>query len=83
MYASMTRASDCASAAVPSMSLAAVVEHDDAVGEGGDEAHVVLDDDDRDVVLGAQAPDGRDQLLHLGVREAGGGLVEEQQPRLR
>src|SRR3954453_19586831 len=66
----------------PLHELAPVIEHDDAVGEGGDEAHVVLDDDDGDVVLPAQAPHRGDQLLHLGVRKAGGGLVEEQQPRL-
>ncbi len=51
----MTRGSDCASAAVPSMSMRAVVEHDDPVGERGDEPHVVLDDHDGDVVRPAQA----------------------------
>ena len=75
----MTRGSDCASAARALHELAAVVEHDDAVGQRGDQAHVVLDDDDGDVVLGAQAPDGGDQLLHLGVRQTRGGLVEQQQ----
>src|SRR4051812_8834455 len=66
----------------PLHELGAVVEHDDPVGEGGDEAHVVLDDDDGDVVVPAQAPDRADQLLDLGVRQAGGRLVEQQQPRL-
>src|SRR5918997_7091095 len=66
----------------PLHELGAVVEHDDAVGESGDEAHVVLEDDDGDVVVGAQPPHRRDQRLHLGVRETGRGLVEQQQLRL-
>src|SRR5919112_3208047 len=66
----------------PLHELGAVVEHDDAVGEGGDQAHVVLDDDHGDVVVPAQAPDRRDQGLHLAVRQTGGRLVEEQQLRL-
>src|SRR5690349_25071218 len=57
----------------------AVVEAGDVIDEPERELHVVLDQDERQL-----ARQRADQLGHgraLGGREAGGGLVEEQQAR--
>src|SRR5262245_37434938 len=47
---------------------------DDAAGEAEDEVHVVLDEEDGDLLR--QAGNGREQLGTLVARHAGCGLVE-------
>ena len=62
--------------------LDAVVEHDDVVGNLHHHRHVVLDQQDRDVVFVA---DGEQELVELGALariEAGGRLVEAEQHRI-
>jgi hypothetical protein len=56
-----------------------VVQDHDGIGEGADQSHVVLNDDDGDVLFRLQALHGGDQGLHLGVGQAGCGLVQQQQ----
>jgi hypothetical protein len=60
-----------------------VIEHHDAIGQGRDQTHVVLHDHDRQVEIGAQSANRRDEALHLRVRESSGGLVEQQKPGAR
>ena len=60
--------------------LAAEVEHDDLVGDRHDHRHVVLDEQHAEVELVAHRPDQLAELVDLGVREPGRGLVEQQQP---
>ena len=69
----------CGGAAVGD--LAAVVEHDDVVGDAHHDAHIVLDQQDADLLLVA---DREQQLAELGQFarvEPGGRLVEAQQAR--
>src|SRR2546421_3604440 len=60
--------------------LAPAVEHDDAVAGLVDDVEDVLHDDDRLDLL-AQAPDQVDELAHLGLDQARGDLVQQQQAR--
>src|SRR5262245_40878358 len=62
--------------------LAAEVEHVHAVRDRHHEVHVVLDEEDREVVLLADPSDQAGELPDLLVVQAAGRLVEEQQPRL-
>ena len=52
------------------------------VGRAHDQAHVVLDQQDRQVVLVAQRGDQVAELADLVLAQAAGGLVQHQQPRL-
>src|SRR4249919_2611391 len=63
--------------------LAAEVEDVDALGHRHDEVHVVLDEQDRERVVGAQPPDQLPELADLLVVQAAGRLVEQEQARLR
>ena len=58
----------------------AVVEHRDAVGHGHDHVDMMLDQDDGHAAIG-EAADQLHQVLDLAMRQAGGGLVEQQQLR--
>ena len=60
-----------------------MVERDDAVGDALDDVHVVLDHEDRVAALVAQPPDQLGDLVRLDRVHAGGGLVEQEEPRLR
>ena len=63
--------------------LAAEIEHDAAVGDALDHAHLVLDDDDRQVLVAlADQQDVVHQLAGFVVRHAGRRLVQQQQPGL-
>ena len=62
--------------------LDAVVERHDAVGDPLDHVHVVLDHEDRQPELVAQPADHLGHLVRLVRVHPGGGLVEQQQPRL-
>ena len=57
--------------------LAALVEHHDAAGQRDDHLHDVLDDHDGDAAA-MDAPHQLDRLAHLGRRQAGHRLVEQQ-----
>ncbi len=59
-----------------------VVERHDAVGDPLDDVHVVLDHEDRESELVAQAGDHLGHLVRLLRVHPGGRLVEQQQPRL-
>ena len=59
--------------------LLAVVEDRHPVADAHDHAHVVLDEQDRQAVLGPQPVDERHHLLRLAWVHAGRGLVEQQQ----
>ena len=61
--------------------LAAVVEHDDFVGDAHDQAHIMLDEQQRDPRV-PQAQQQLAQLDFLGVVQSRGRLIEEQDPRL-
>ena len=61
---------------------AAVVQHEDVVGELAHQAHVVLDHDDGRAAPLAGPADHVDHLRRLLRRESGAGLVEQQQARL-
>src|SRR5215208_1486295 len=63
--------------------LAAEIEDVHAVGDRHHEVHVVLDEQDGERVLLAEALDQQPEVADLLVVEAAGGLVEQQQPRLR
>ena len=63
--------------------LDAVVERDDAVGDALDDVHVVLDHEDRVAGLLAQPRDQLGDLVRLDRVHPGGGLVEQEHPRLR
>src|SRR5207248_1347608 len=62
--------------------LAPVVQHDHAVGDVHDHAHVVLDERDRRAELAVDVEDEAAHVLFLLDVHAGHGLVEEQQLRL-
>ncbi len=57
----------------------AAVHDGDAVGEVGDHAHVVRDDENAHVVLGGQSPQQIQDLGLHGDVERGGGLVGDEQ----
>ncbi len=59
----------------------AEAEHNDALGDRHDEAHVVLDQQHADAQLAVHPPDDARQLDLLGRVCAGGGLVQEDQLR--
>ena len=82
-YASMTSGLVRMSSGSAFGDLAAEVEHHDVFGDRHHHCHVVLDEQHRERVLVADlAHEGR-ELVDLGVREPGGGLVEAQQARAR
>ena len=62
--------------------LLAVVEHGDLLGDAHDDLHVVLDEQDREVLLVAQLAHEVGQLRGLLRVHAGGRLVEQQQLRV-
>src|SRR5260370_42581604 len=62
--------------------LPAEVEHHNALRDLHYQAHVVLDQQHRDAAV-VDAQDGVRERLRFFRVEAGGGLVEQQQPRLR
>ena len=62
---------------------AAGVHHDDVVGELGDDAEVVRDEDDRRAGLLAQHAHQVEDLRLDGDVERGGGFVGDQQRRAR
>ena len=78
----MTRGSLRTNSAVAVGDLLAVVEDDDVVGNLHDHAHVVLDQQDRDVVLVADEAEEAVELGRLARIEAGGRLVEAEEERL-
>src|SRR5688572_4619340 len=61
--------------------LAPEVEHVDSIGDRHDQVHVVLDEQDREVVVDPNAPDQRREFPHLLVVEPARRLVEQEQPR--
>src|SRR5688572_12132710 len=63
--------------------LLAVVEHRDLLGHSHDHLHVVLDEEDGDLLLVAQPPHELRELLGLLRVHAGRRLVEQQQLRVR
>jgi hypothetical protein len=60
-----------------------VVEHGDPVGDPHDHAHVVLDEQDGQAQLGHQAHQELHEAGRLALGHPGGGLVEQQERRLR
>ncbi len=58
------------------------MQHEDAVGQLADEGHVVLDDHRAGVEPAADPANGLDDFAGLGLRQAGGRFVEQDQPRL-
>src|SRR3954469_24986757 len=60
----------------------ALVEHDDFRGQGHEEAEMMLDDQDGDVVSVDVVVQVGGELFAFGVGEAGGRFVEQQQRRL-
>ena len=66
----------------PSRHFLAVVHHHDVIGEPHDDAHIVLDQQHRDAER-RDAQHQLGQLLGLGVVQARGGLVHQQQARLQ
>ena len=75
-----TAGSEVTSAGEPSAITCAEVQHRDALGQRGDHADVVLDEQDGRA-RGVQLADEVGELRALGRPQAGGRLVEEQQPR--
>ena len=61
----------------------AVAHHGDAVGDLGDHAHVVGDEQHGGAVIALQVADQRQDLLLRGDVERGGRLVRDQQFRLQ
>src|SRR5712691_11757691 len=61
--------------------LAAEIERHDLVGNGHDEAHVVLYQQNGDAALVADLADQRAELRHLALRQAAGRLVEQEKLR--
>jgi hypothetical protein len=61
----------------------AVDQHQDAVGQRGGHAEVLLDQQHRDRTLGGEALQHRDQLVDDDRREAFGRLVHDEEPRVR
>ena len=62
--------------------LAAEIEHDASIGNALDHAHLMLDDDDRQVLVAlAHEHNVVHQLRRFVVGHAGGWLIEQQQPR--
>ena len=66
---------------MPFRDLAAVIEHDDAVGDAHHHAHVVLDQQDGQRMLLADFEEQLVQLGGLAGVKPGGGLVEAEQHR--
>ncbi len=56
----------------------ALVEHHDAVGEMEDDAHVVLDQHDRQLLVAVQFTDQLGDVVGFLVAHAGGRLIEQQ-----
>src|SRR5215813_5592051 len=56
--------------------LTAEIERDDLVGDRHDEVHVMLDEEDRDIAVMADAPDQRAEPRDLLVVEPAGRLIE-------
>src|SRR5579883_332510 len=63
--------------------LAAVIEHDDVIRDAHDDAHIVLDQHDADLLLGANVEQELVELGRFARVEARGGLVEAEQRRPR
>ena len=82
-YASTTRGEVATCSNVPSAILTPWSSAIDAVRDPLDDVHVVLDHEDRVAGLGAQLGDQLGDLLGLLRVHAGGGLVEQQHPRVR
>ena len=61
----------------------AIAHHRDAVGDFGDHAHVMGDEQHRGAVIALQVADQRQDLLLRGDVERGGRLVRDQQLRLQ
>ncbi len=53
------------------------------LGDAEDDVHVVLDEQDRDALLGVQAAHEVDHVIGLVIAHAGGRLVEQKEPRLQ
>ena len=66
----------------PSASDVPLVEHVDAVADVHDQRHVVIDQQHAGAVVVAHRADHGGEVRHLGLREAGCGLVHEHEPRL-
>ena len=77
----MTSGSACTWAGVPSASFLPKFERDDVVGDRHHQAHVMLDQQHRDVALVADAADQVAEHVDLFVVEAAGRLVEQQDLR--
>ena len=60
----------------------ALVEHADAIADLHDQRHVVVDQEDAGLVLAPDRAHHRREVGHLRLRQPGGGLVEQQEPRL-
>ena len=60
----------------------ALIEHDDAIGQRDDDAHDVLDENDRRALL-ADLPDELHRAVDLARGEPRQYFVEEEQPRAR
>ena len=69
------------SAGAPSASTLPLVEDADPVADLHDQRHVVIDQEDADVVVRADRADDRGEVRYLRLREAGGRLVEQQEAR--
>ena len=82
-YASTTRGEVATCSNVPSAILRPWSSAIDAVGDPLDDVHVVLDHEDRVAGLGAELGDQLGDLLGLLRVHPGGGLVEQQHPRVR
>ena len=57
-------------------------QHHDAVGKMEDDAHVVLDQHDGELLLAVQFPDELGDVVGFLIAHAGGRFIEQQQPRL-
>jgi hypothetical protein len=55
----------------------------DPVADVHDESHVVVDQQDSGLVVVAHGADDGREVGHLRLGEPGGGLVQQQEPRLR
>src|SRR6266545_1137394 len=65
----------------PCRDLLPEIEHVHSVGDAHDEAHVVLDEEDRQLVVVTQPFDERAEQVDLVMAEPAGRLVQEQEPR--
>ena len=75
--------SSSTAAAVPDSTTSPGVHDGDVVADVGDDAEVVADDDDRQAGVADQGPQQAEDLGLHGDVEGGGGLVGDQQLRLR